>query len=203
MTAISWAARNWNSALDYIASDSSIKEVILSGGDPLAASDKRLEKLVNALSDIPHVETLRIHTRLPLVIPQRISQEMVQWFTGSRLKPVMVIHCNHANEIDHSVEIALAQLRQAGVVLLNQTVLLRGINDSPESLIELSHKLFRSSVLPYYLHMLDHVQGAAHFDVDESKATQLIKEMMAECPGYLVPRLVREVAGQSNKTPVL
>ncbi|WP_263081641.1 EF-P beta-lysylation protein EpmB [Endozoicomonas sp. Mp262] len=193
---------NWNSALEYIASDHSIKEVILSGGDPLAANDKRLARLVTALSEIPHVETLRIHTRLPLVIPQRITQEMIDWFTGSRLKPVMVIHCNHANEIDHSVETALAKLRQAGVVLLNQTVLLKGINDTTDSLVNLSHKLFQSSVMPYYLHVLDRVQGAAHFDIDEDRAVQLIKAMMIQCPGYLVPKLVREIAGNTSKTPI-
>ncbi|MDP0561267.1 MAG: EF-P beta-lysylation protein EpmB [Candidatus Endonucleobacter sp. (ex Gigantidas childressi)] len=193
---------NWNNALSYIASDNTIKEVILSGGDPLAASDKRLGKLVSDLSEISHVKTLRIHTRLPIVIPQRITREMLQWLTGSRLKPVVVIHCNHINEIDLSVEAALSKLQQAGVILLNQTVLLKGINDSSEALIALNQKLFHSSVLPYYLHLLDPVQGAAHFDVNDTIAKRLIKTIMAKSPGYLVPRLVREIAGCPCKTPV-
>lgn len=193
---------SWSNALSYISSDSTIKEVILSGGDPLAASDKRLENLVSALSEISHVETLRIHTRLPIVIPQRITKEMLRWLTSSRLKPVVVIHCNHVNEIDSSVEAALTRLQQAGVILLNQTVLLKGINDSSEALIELNQKLFHSSVLPYYLHLLDPVQGAAHFDVDDAIAKRLIKTIMAKCPGYLVPRLVRETTNCPCKTPV-
>ncbi len=188
-----------DNALHYIATDTSINEVILSGGDPLVANDKRLKKLAVALSDIPHVETLRIHTRLPLVIPERITDEMIHWFTGTRLKPVMVIHCNHANEIDGAVQKALNQLQQAGVMLLNQTVLLKGINDSVEALVNLSRALFQSSVLPYYLHVLDKVQGAAHFDVDEQTASWLVNGMQKQCPGYLVPRLVREVAGEPCK----
>ena len=190
----------WDRALGYIASDSSINEVILSGGDPLAANDTRLEKLVNALSDISHVETLRIHTRMPLLIPQRITSRMLQWFTSSRLKPIMVIHCNHANEIDFLVKDALAELRQKGVVLLNQTVLLKDINDSSETLIKLSKKLIQSSVMPYYLHLLDRVQGAAHFNVDEKTARHIVKDMMGKCSGYLVPKLVRDVAGDKSKT---
>ena len=196
------SGEDWDNALRYIASDTSIKEVILSGGDPLAANDKRLKKLAHALSAIPHVETLRIHTRLPLVIPERITNEMTDWFTGTRLKPVMVIHCNHANEIDDSVRAALSKLQRAGVMLLNQTVLLKGINDSVEALVSLSQALFQSSVLPYYLHVLDKVQGAAHFDVDETVASQLINDIQKQCPGYLVPKLVREIAGEPNKTPI-
>lgn len=193
---------HWQAALDYIAADTSIREVILSGGDPLAASDQRLARLAQALADISHVQTLRIHTRLPLMIPQRITDELLHWFTGQRLKPVMVVHCNHANEIDASVEAALTRLRQAGVVLLSQSVLLQGVNDNLEALTALSHRLFQAGVLPYYLHMLDAVQGAAHFAVTEEKATALIRAMMTRCPGYLVPRLVREQAGELSKTPI-
>ncbi|WP_330927373.1 EF-P beta-lysylation protein EpmB [Candidatus Sororendozoicomonas aggregata] len=196
------SGEDWDNALRYIVADTSIKEVILSGGDPLATSDKRLKKLAVALSDIPHVETLRIHTRLPLVIPERITDEMIHWFTGTRLKPVMVIHCNHANEIDGAVQNALNQLQQARVMLLNQTVLLKGINDSVDVLVDLSQALFQSSVLPYYLHVLDKVQGAAHFDVDEQTAACLVNAMQKQCPGYLVPKLVREIAGKPGKTPV-
>jgi EF-P beta-lysylation protein EpmB len=192
----------WEQALEYIRTEESIHEVILSGGDPLAATDQRLKKMVEALSDIPHVETLRIHTRLPIVIPQRVTEELVQWFCGGRLKPVMVIHCNHANEIDENVKAALNRLRKAGATLLNQTVLLKGINDSSQTLTDLIHRLFNAGVLPYYLHLLDKVQGAAHFDIDEAEAKQLINELMHQCPGYLVPRLVREVAGERSKTPI-
>ncbi|KEQ11744.1 hypothetical protein GZ78_28560 [Endozoicomonas numazuensis] len=193
---------NWMQAVEYIRSQESIHEVILSGGDPLAATDSRLARMVDALSDIPHVKTLRIHTRLPVVIPQRITEEMLQWFCGGRLKPVMVIHCNHANEIDEQVEQALKKLRNAGATLLNQTVLLKGVNDNSDSLADLSHALFAAGVMPYYLHLLDRVQGAAHFDVPEERAKVLITELMHQCPGYLVPRLVREVAGEASKTPI-
>ncbi|MDB2384733.1 EF-P beta-lysylation protein EpmB [Endozoicomonas sp.] len=189
----------WQNALEYIAADDSIQEVILSGGDPLTSSDKRLANLAQALNNIPHVTTLRIHTRLPLMIPERITDDMFQWFTGGRLKPVMVIHCNHANEIDRSVETALSRLHAAGAVLLNQTVLLKGINDSAHTLTDLSKKLFQSSVMPYYLHVLDRVQGAAHFDIDERAAAQLIRNMMKRSPGYLVPKLVRESPNMPNK----
>ena len=193
---------SWIQAVEYIRSQESIHEVILSGGDPLAATDNRLARMVDALSDIPHVKTLRVHTRLPIVIPQRVTEEMIQWFCGGRLNPVMVIHCNHANEIDEQVERSLQKLREAGATLLNQTVLLRGVNDTSESLAALSHTLFNAGVLPYYLHLLDRVQGAAHFDVPEEKAKVLINELMHQCPGYLVPRLVREVAGEASKTPI-
>ena len=196
------SGKQFSQALDYIASEKTIEEVILSGGDPLTSSDKRLNLLATALSDIPHLNTLRIHTRLPLMIPERITKELIKWFTGTRLKPVMVIHCNHANEIDDETAKALSRLKQAGVVLLNQTVLLKGVNDSATTLINLSKRLFQCSVMPYYLHVLDHVQGAAHFDLDAQRATEIIKKMMANSPGYLVPKLVREVAGAANKIPV-
>ncbi len=193
---------NWMQAIEYIRTQNSIHEVILSGGDPLATTDSRLARMVEALSDIPHVKTLRIHTRLPIVIPQRVTKEMLHWFCSGRLKPVMVIHCNHANEIDEQVERALQKLRQAGAIVLNQTVLLKGINDDSGSLADLSHTLFNAGVLPYYLHLLDRVQGAAHFDVTEERAKVLVKELMQKCPGYLVPRLVKEVAGEASKTPI-
>ncbi len=191
---------SWNSAMEYIRSDTSIKEVILSGGDPLASSDRRLEKIAVELNHIGHVETLRIHTRLPVVIPNRVTDDLINWFARQRLQPVMVIHSNHANEIDESVREAMFRLKQAGVTLLNQTVLLKGINDSPSALIQLGDALFKSGVLPYYLHLLDPVHGAAHFDVPETKAKSLIKEVMDSCPGYLVPKLVREIPGRPGKT---
>lgn len=192
----------WQQSIDYIAADSSIKEVILSGGDPLATNDKRLKKMMDALSTIDHVETLRIHTRFPIIIPERITDELLGWIAGSRLKPVMVIHCNHPREINESVNDALAKLHKAGVVLLNQSVLLRGVNDNAGTLVDLSQALFHAGVLPYYLHLLDSVHGTAHFNVPETEALQLMDEFMALCPGYLVPRLVREVPGEPCKTRI-
>ena len=191
---------SWNSAIDYIRSDTSIKEVILSGGDPLAASDRRLEKITAELNHIDHVETLRIHTRLPIVMPDRVTDDLINWFARQRLQPVMVIHTNHANEIDESVREAMFRLKQAGVTLLNQAVLLKGVNDNAAALIQLSDALFKAGVLPYYLHLLDPVHGAAHFDVPETKAKSLIKAVMDASPGYLVPKLVREIPGRPGKT---
>ena len=193
---------SWSEALDYIRADTSIAEVILSGGDPLASSDRRLSRLATALNDIDHVKTLRIHTRLPVVIPERVTDELLHWFARQRLQPVMVIHANHANEIDESVKQALTRLRQAGVTLLSQSVLLKGINDNAQALVELGEALFRAGVLPYYLHLLDRVHGAAHFEVSEERAKAIIEEMMAVSPGYLVPKLVREIAGESSKTRI-
>nr|MDT0251820.1 EF-P beta-lysylation protein EpmB [Endozoicomonas sp.] len=191
---------SWHNAMEYIRSDTSIREVILSGGDPLATNDRRLQKIATELNTIDHVETLRIHTRLPVVIPDRVTDELIDWFARQRLQPVMVIHANHANEIDNNVREAMQRLKQAGVTLLNQTVLLKGVNDTPSALIQLGESLFKAGVLPYYLHLLDPVHGAAHFDVPELEAKALIKEVMASCPGYLVPKLVREIPGRPGKT---
>jgi EF-P beta-lysylation protein EpmB len=192
----------WQPMLDYIRADDSIHEVILSGGDPLAASDSLLSELVSGIASIPHVSTLRVHSRLPIVIPQRITDQCLQWLTSSRLKPVMVIHCNHPNEIDNSVQQSLQTLKSAGVTLLNQTVLLAGINDNEETLIALSERLFQAGVLPYYLHLLDKVQGAAHFDVSKQRAQQLTETLLTQLPGYLVPRLVQELPGAESKVPI-
>ena len=196
------AGENWQQALDYIASDKTIHEVILSGGDPLAANDKRLRAMTEALNAIDHVKTLRIHSRFPIIIPERITDDMISWFAGQRLKPVMVVHCNHANEIDTSVADAMSKLREAGVTLLNQSVLLKDINDNAKALIDLSHALFGAGILPYYLHVLDPVKGAAHFDVPDETGKQLIQEMAAQCSGYLVPKLVREIPGKPGKTRI-
>ncbi len=192
----------WQQVFDYIAADDSITEVIYSGGDPLAAADNHLAWLTQQIAGIPHVDRLRIHTRLPIVVPQRITEHLLKWFTNSRLRPVMVIHSNHANELDENVGNALRRLRNAGVALLNQTVLLKGINNSAHALINLNERLFTAGVMPYYLHVLDRVQGAAHFDVSEQEARQLLGDIMAALPGYLVPKLVREVAGANSKTPL-
>ncbi len=188
--------------LDYIRNNSSISEVILSGGDPLVASDHLLAELVEDIATIPHITTLRIHSRLPIVIPQRINPQSLKWLTATRLNTVMVIHCNHANEIDQAVRDSLQQLRQAGITVLNQTVLMAGINDNADSLAILSEALFNAGALPYYLHALDKVQGAAHFQVAEQHGQQLIQQLLARLPGYLVPKLVKEVAGASSKVPI-
>lgn len=190
----------WQQILDYLRADTRINEVIFSGGDPLATPDKRLAGFIDDLEGIEHLQRLRIHSRLPVVIPQRITNELVNRLSQSRLQTLMVIHANHANEIDHCVAAALQQMQQAGIQLLNQTVLLKGINDDVDSLEQLSETLFRSQVMPYYLHMLDEVAGAAHFDVKLEQAQALIKALQARLPGYLVPRLVKEEAGKASKT---
>jgi EF-P beta-lysylation protein EpmB len=194
--------REWLQALDYVAARPEINEVILSGGDPLAAPDEYLQKLISRIADIPHVKTLRLHTRLPLVLPARITPELIQALTNHRMQTVMVIHCNHANELDSYTKAALTKLDLAGITLLNQSVLLAGINDNTEALIKLSRRLFEMRVLPYYLHVLDKVKGAKHFDINESRAKALTRDMLANLPGYLVPRLVREDPHASSKRPL-
>ncbi len=194
--------RQWQASLDLLRADESIEEVILSGGDPLAAPDRHLAWLVAELERIPHLRRLRIHTRLPIMIPQRVCQDLLQWLGASRLQTVVVIHCNHAREIDQAVVEACLQLRGVGATLLNQSVLLGGINDDAQSLAQLSARLLQAGVLPYYLHMLDKVEGAAHFDISQDRALALLAELRATLPGYLVPRLVREVDGDAAKTPV-
>jgi len=194
------AARNgWRNAIAHIAADSSIHEVILSGGDPLSLSTARLTELTDALAEIKHIQRLRIHSRLPVVLPERIDNELLLWLRRLPWPTVLVIHANHANEFDTAVDNALAQLRNTGVQLLNQTVLLRGINDDVEALLSLSRRSFSAGVLPYYLHQLDRVQGAAHFEVSDERARILHAALAARLSGYLLPRLVREIAGDSGK----
>ncbi len=190
---------DWASVLDYLARDTRIEEVILSGGDPLALSDQRLALLVQGLDRIKHLQRLRIHTRLPIVLPERVDAQLLGWLTATRLKPVVVVHANHAQELDAAVDAALDRLRRHGVHLLNQSVLLRGVNDSVPALQMLSERLFNAGVLPYYLHLLDPVQGAAHFDVPALEAQSLLRKLGARLPGYLLPRLVREQAGAAAK----
>ncbi len=194
--------QQWQQALDYIRRDSSIQEVILSGGDPLVASDRWLAELAQSLADVPHVTTLRIHSRLPVVIPQRINPQSLGWMQQPKLQTLMVIHSNHPNEIDQQVGEALLALKQAGVTVLNQSVLLATINDNAATLSALSQRLFEFGVLPYYLHLLDKVQGAAHFEVSEDRARQLVHQLLQQLPGYLVPKLVREEAGAGSKSPI-
>ena len=192
----------WQAALDYVRDRQELREVILSGGDPLVLSDRQLRWLSGELAAIEHLDKLRVHTRLPIVAPSRITDELLDWFAGSRLKPVLVLHCNHPNEIDTAVRKSLARLREAGVTLLNQAVLLRGVNDSETALRDLSEKLFAAGVLPYYLHQLDRVQGAAHFEVEDARAQQLVGALRHSLPGYLVPKLVREIPGEPSKSPI-
>lgn len=192
----------WQEALNYITAHPEINEVILSGGDPLMAKDTHLARLFEQLEAIPHLKRLRIHTRLPVVIPTRLTDELRQRLSQSCLQTVMVLHINHANEIDDELSKRLQSWRQAKITLLNQSVLLAGVNDSAQALCELSEKLFSADILPYYLHQLDKVAGAAHFAVDDRQATTIMAEMLAELPGFLVPKLVREIGGERNKTPI-
>jgi L-lysine 2,3-aminomutase len=192
----------WQQALDYIVADSSINEVILSGGDPLATSNTYLSWLVEELRQIPHLQRLRLHTRLPLMLPDRVDRALLDILAGWPGQVVIVLHANHAQELDAEVDAACARLRSVGVQLLNQSVLLQGINDSAEILTDLSERLFAAGVLPYYLHQLDKVAGAAHFAVTDARALELAAELRSRLPGYLVPQLVRESAGDSAKMPL-
>jgi EF-P beta-lysylation protein EpmB len=195
--------QGWQPALERLRSDATISEVILSGGDPWSLSDRRLQQLTDALHTMPHIRRLRIHTRYPIVLPERVDAGLLDWLRSIRLQKVVVMHANHAREIDGSVRQACARLAAVGVTLLNQSVLLTGVNDNVEALAELSEALFETQVLPYYLHVLDKVQGAAHFDTSEARALQLHRDLTARLPGYLVPKLVREIAGAPAKTAVV
>jgi L-lysine 2,3-aminomutase len=186
-------------AIDEIARDPSLEEIILSGGDPLSLSDSRLTALTDELAKIPHIRRLRLHTRQPVVLPSRVDAGLSAWLRRVPWPVVFVLHANHANEIDETVRAACARLREHGVTLLNQTVLLKGVNDNADALVDLSRALFEAGVLPYYLHVLDKVSGAAHFDLPEERARQLAGALAARMPGYLVPRLVREVEGAPAK----
>ena len=195
-------ASQWQQTLITLQQDTSINEIILSGGDPLALSDNKLAQMVSELELIPHLKRLRIHTRLPVVLPERINDGLLSWITSTRFQVVMVIHANHSHELTQAEAEALKALAQAQVQLLNQTVLLKGINDSVEALTNLSERLIEVGVLPYYLHLLDPVAGAGHFDVTEKIGTELIKQLRRNLSGYLVPRLVREQQGESSKTVI-
>ncbi len=191
-----------SSLMALIERDESIQEVILSGGDPLMLPDDRLGDLVLQLETIPHLKTLRIHTRLPIVLPQRVDSKLLSWISQTRLKVVMVIHCNHPHELDAETAAALAALVDHRVTLLNQSVLLKGINDSAETLTKLSWALFEQGVLPYYLHQLDRARGTGHFEVEVVRAKSIRDELLATLPGYLVPRLVQELPGKPSKVPL-
>lgn len=192
----------WESTLNELRSDSALEEVILSGGDPFMLSNERLQEIFKDLSAIPHVERIRIHTRMPVVLPDRIDDGLIELMKKSTLRIVVVVHSNHPNELDSSVSEALNRILLTGTTLLNQSVLLRGINDSEETLAALSKKLFEMNVLPYYLHALDRATGTAHFEVSMEKSKELANQLRAALPGYLVPKLVQEIPGRDSKTPI-
>ncbi|TGE83633.1 EF-P beta-lysylation protein EpmB [Pseudoalteromonas sp. KS88] len=189
-------------ALEYIKSDSNINEVILSGGDPLMAKDDAISWFMDELEQLPQIKRMRIHSRLPVVIPARITNELCQRLANSPLKIVFINHINHANEIDDDFKTAMQQLKKAGVTLLNQAVILKDVNDSSSAQIALSEALFDADILPYYLYLLDKVAGASHFDIEEKQARKIMADMLIALPGFLVPKLVREIGGQQSKTPI-
>jgi EF-P beta-lysylation protein EpmB len=189
-------------SLDYIAAHPQINEVILSGGDPLMANDDHLAWLAERIASLPQIIRLRIHTRLPVVLPQRIDSHFMAWISDLPLQVIIVLHINHGNEVSDELKEKCQQLKQSGITLLNQAVLLKGINDTADALVNLHDAIFDAGILPYYLHLLDKVQGAAHFNIDTHKARQLMAEVIRRQPGYLVPKLVTEIGGQPSKTPV-
>lgn len=190
----------WEPAFERLAADPSIEEVLLSGGDPLTLVDSWLARLAERLASIGHLRRLRIHTRLPIVIPERVCDELIAWLRGTRLTPIVVVHANHPAEISDSVAAALSRLVDAGIPVLNQAVLLRGVNDDADALAELCRRLVDLRVMPYYLHQLDRVAGAAHFEVPEETGRRLIAELRRRLPGYAVPRYVRETPGAASKS---
>jgi EF-P beta-lysylation protein EpmB len=196
------AAERWASVKQYVALHPELDELILSGGDPWALATNKLADLTQALLAHPGLRRLRIHTRLPVVLPERVDDALLSWIEALPWSVVVVIHANHAQELDDTVAAALRRLRARGVTLLNQAVLLRGVNDDTATLRALSLRLFELGVLPYYLHQLDRVQGTAHFEVTDERARELIAALSAGLPGYLVPKLVREIAGAPAKTPL-
>ncbi|MCG9727951.1 EF-P beta-lysylation protein EpmB [Vibrio brasiliensis] len=192
----------WQTSLDYIQQHPEIDEIILSGGDPLMAKDDELSWLVARIADIEHVKRLRIHSRLPVVIPARITEQLTELLGQTRLQVILVTHINHAQEIDQTLANALDKLKQVGVTLLNQGVMLKGVNDSVSSQIALSNALFEAGVLPYYMHVLDKVQGAAHFFISDQQAKEIMAGVLEQTSGYLVPKLTREIGGRASKTPL-
>ncbi|KXZ72101.1 EF-P beta-lysylation protein EpmB [Acinetobacter venetianus] len=193
---------DWENIQQYIEQNPHINEVILSGGDPLTLNNRKLALWLERLASLPQIKILRIHSRVPIVIPNRIDDELISILKNSRLRIVVVVHSNHAAELDDFTCSKLLQLSLHHITVLNQAVLLKGVNDSAETLNELSFRLFDARVMPYYLHVLDKVKGAQHFDLDSSKIDQIYSDVLASLPGYLVPKLVREIAGEKNKTPL-
>lgn len=191
----------------YLSAAEDIREVILSGGDPLMLPREQFENLMEKILQKPEVETVRIHTRIPVTFPQALSDEKKSLLPAIRKaslqkKIVLVAHVDHPNELDKDSAKVFASLQSLGVTLLNQTTFLKGVNDSAEILAGLSRKLFRQGVLPYYLHQLDHATGTAHFEIPDARALEIMSELRDSVPGYLVPRLVREIAGEGSKHPI-
>ncbi|ESK53855.1 EF-P beta-lysylation protein EpmB [Acinetobacter tjernbergiae] len=193
---------DWLKIKQYIEDNSTINEVILSGGDPLTLSNRKIALWVERLESLPQLKILRIHSRVPIVIPNRIDDELISILKNSRLRIIVVIHSNHASELDDFTCSKLLQLSLQHITVLNQTVLLKGVNDSSTTLTELSYRLFEARVMPYYLHVLDKVKGAQHFDLRSSEIDHIYSDVLASLAGYLVPKLVREIAGEKNKTPL-
>jgi EF-P beta-lysylation protein EpmB len=189
----------WEDGLSRLALDPSVHEVILSGGDPLMLVDSQLSELARRIAGIRHARRLRIHTRFPVMIPERVCDELLAWLVGTRLTTMVVIHVNHPREVDDAVAGAIGRLVDAGVPVSNQSVLLRGVNDSADVLVELCERLVDLRVIPYYLHQLDRVAGAAHFEVDEEVGRQIVEQIRRRLPGYAVPRYVREIPGATSK----
>ncbi|MDQ2164111.1 MULTISPECIES: EF-P beta-lysylation protein EpmB [Vibrio] len=192
----------WQQSVDYIAAHPELNEVILSGGDPLMAKDEELRWLIDAISSVPHIKRLRIHSRLPVVIPARITNALCDLLRETRLQVILVTHINHANEINLEFKQQMSRLRAINVTLLNQGVLLKGVNDSVDAQVALSETLFDAGILPYYLHVLDKVQGAAHFFVSDQKAKEIMAGVIERVSGYLVAKLTREIGGRASKTPL-
>lgn len=192
-----------NQHLKYVRDNKEINEVILSGGDPLMAKDETIDWFITELEQIPHIRRLRIHTRLPVVIPSRVTNTLASRLAQSPLKVVVVLHINHANEIGSELIEKCQQMRENNITLLNQAVLLKGINDTLDTQVALQEALFEADILPYYLHLFDKVEGASHFYLNDDVALELYKDMMAALPGFLLPKLVREIGGETSKTPVL
>ncbi|MDP1663886.1 MAG: EF-P beta-lysylation protein EpmB [Methylobacter sp.] len=192
-----------DAAIKTIQNDTSISEVILSGGDPLLLSESRLARLIKQLDGIKHLKRIRIHSRLPIVLPARITDDFINTLTQSPKQIIIVMHCNHANEINDRVIAACNSLRNSAITLFNQSVLLKGVNDNAEVLCELSEQLFSHGIIPYYLHLLDKATGTGHFEISEAEALALMRQVQAALPGYLVPKLVKEQAGATSKQTIL
>ncbi len=193
---------NMDTAMEYLQANRDIEEVILSGGDPLMLGDTALEELIHRLGQVDQIQRLRIHSRIPVTLPERVTQELAKILATNRFQTIMVVHSNHANELDQDVSLAMKELSRQDITLLNQSVLLRGINNNIEVLSQLCTRLFSMGILPYYLHMLDRVQGAMHFEVAASEAVSIHNQLQRRLPGYLVPKLVYEKAGAKSKLPV-
>lgn len=194
--------QDWQNIVQYIKQNSSINEVILSGGDPLSLSERRLFEILDILENIEQIRTIRLHSRVPVMIPERLDNALLERLANSRCQIVLIIHANHPNELDDDNIFYFNRAKMAGITLLNQTVLLKDINDNADILAGLSEKLWQAGVLPYYLHVLDKVAGAGHFLVEDERAVEMYWQLLAKCAGYLVPKLVRETPHEPFKTPI-